>query len=115
MELNYGPEKQLSFLTSNTYNGGGWVQAEVARALRNNVETGVLRVTLNGIREGIYNSLRILMSSSHSFTNFETTIFFRETEFVYLFSCTVNVINSNSWFQKIRAHHILSFTNFQLP
>ena len=52
MELNYGPEKQLSFLTSNTYNGGGWVQAEVARALRNNVETGVLRVTLNGIREG---------------------------------------------------------------
>ena len=52
MELNYGPEKQLSFLTSNTYNGGGWVQAEVARALRNNVETGVLRVTLNGVREG---------------------------------------------------------------
>ena len=86
MELNYGPEKQLSFLTSNTYNGGGWVQAEVARALRNNVETGVLRVTLNGIREGIYNSLRFLMSPSHSFTNFETTNirFFRETELVYL-------------------------------
>ena len=74
MELNYGPEKQLSFLTSNTYNGGGWVQAEVARALRNNVETGVLRVTLNGIREGIYNSLRILMSSSLSFTNIETNV-----------------------------------------
>ena len=86
MELNYGPEKQLSFLTSNTYNGGGWVQAEVARALRNNVETGVLRVTLNGIREGIYDSLRILMScSSHSFTNFETTIFFfvKLSSFIY--------------------------------
>ena len=95
MELNYGPEKQLSFLTSNTYNGGGWVQAEVARALRNNVETGVLRVTLNGIREGIYNFLRILMSSSHIFTNFETMIFFRETEFVYSFLCTNNFVEKN--------------------
>ena len=114
MELNYGPEKQLSFLTSNTYNGGGWVQAEVARALRNNVETGVLRVTLNGIREGIYNPLRILMSSSIVSRILKLRFFFRETEFVYLFSCTVNVINSNSWFQKIRAHHILIFKNFQL-
>ena len=71
MELNYGPEKQLSFLTSNTYNGGGWVQAEVARALRNNVETGVLRVTLNGIREGIYTAKkkleRLQFSTSSSF------------------------------------------------
>ena len=91
MELNYGPEKQLSFLTSNTYNGGGWVQAEVARALRNNVETGVLRVTLNGIREGIiHNSLRFLMSSSHSFTNFETTnlrIFYSKLNLIsYIYS-----------------------------
>ena len=37
MEINYGPEKQLAFLTSNTYNGGVWVKVEAARALRNNV------------------------------------------------------------------------------
>ena len=35
-----------------------------------------------------------MMSSSDSFTNFETTIFFRETEFVYSFLCIVN-INKN--------------------
>ena len=59
MELNYGPEKQLSFLTSHTYNGGSWVQAEVARALRNNVETGVLRVTLNGVREDLMDTIAL--------------------------------------------------------
>ena len=35
-----------------------------------------------------------MMSSSDSFTNFETTIFFRETEFVYSFLCILN-INKN--------------------
>ena len=59
MELNYAPEKQLSFLTSHTYNGGSWVQAEVARALRNNVETGVLRVTLNGVREDLMDTIAL--------------------------------------------------------
>lgn len=59
MELNYGPEKQLAFLSSNTYNGGSWVQAEVARALRNNVETGVLRVTLNGVREDLMDTIAL--------------------------------------------------------
>jgi len=29
--------------------------------------------------------LKLVMSSSDSFTNFETTIFFRESEFAYLF------------------------------
>lgn len=59
MELNYGPEKQMAFLSSNTYNGGGWVQAEVARALRNNVETGVLRVTFNGVREDLMDTIAL--------------------------------------------------------
>lgn len=59
MELNYGPEKQLAFLSSNTYNGGNWVQAEVARATRNNVETGVLRVTLNGVREDLMDTISL--------------------------------------------------------
>jgi hypothetical protein len=59
MELNYGPEKQLAFLTSNTYNGGGWVKVEAARALRNNVETGVLRVTLNGVSEDLMDTIAL--------------------------------------------------------
>ncbi len=59
MELNYGPEKQLSFLTSNTYNGGNWVKVEAARALRNNVETGVLRVTLNGVQEDLMDTIAL--------------------------------------------------------
>ena len=47
MEINYGPEKQLAFLTSNTYNGGVWVKVEAARALRNNV--GNYKIKINGI------------------------------------------------------------------
>ena len=59
MEINYGPEKQLAFLTSNTYNGGIWVKVEAARALRNNVETGVLRVTLNGVQEDLMDTIAL--------------------------------------------------------
>ena len=33
----------------------------------------------------------IMISSSDSFMNLKTMIFFRETEFVYLHLCTVNV------------------------
>ena len=48
-----------------------------------------------------------LMSSSHSFTNFETTNCFCEAEFIYLFLPTVNVNNNiqicrfNSFFVKL--------------
>ena len=59
MELHYGPEKQLAFLTSHTYNGGGWVKVEAARALRNNVETGVLRVVLNGVHEDLMDTITL--------------------------------------------------------
>ena len=59
MELHYGPEKQLAFLTSHTYNGGGWVKVEAARALRNNVETGVLRVVLNGVHEDLMDTIAL--------------------------------------------------------
>ena len=42
-----------------------------------------------------------LMSSSDTFTNFEPTTFFRETEFVYLFLCTVKMqIITFNFFQK---------------
>ena len=44
MEINYGPEKQLAFLTSNTYNGGVWVKVEAARALRNNVGNYIIKI-----------------------------------------------------------------------
>ena len=44
MEINYGPEKQLAFLTSNTYNGGVWVKVEAARALRNNVGNYTIKI-----------------------------------------------------------------------
>ena len=47
MEINYGPEKQLAFLTSNTYNGGVWVKVEAARALRNNVGNYKIKIIHN--------------------------------------------------------------------
>ena len=50
MEINYGPEKQLAFLTSNTYNGGVWVKVEAARALRNNVGNYTIKITEIGIQ-----------------------------------------------------------------
>lgn len=74
MELNYGPEKQLAFLTRNTYNGGVWVKIEAARALRNNVETGVLRVTLNGVQEDLMDT--IALPESVSFQMNECFMFF---------------------------------------
>jgi len=35
--------------------------------------------------------LKLVMSSSDSFTNFETTIFFRETEFFFIYSYVVKM------------------------
>ena len=53
MEINYGPEKQLAFLTSNTYNGGVWVKVEAARALRNNVGNYTIKI-IEKFKEHVY-------------------------------------------------------------
>ena len=45
LRLQYGPGRVLTFESSNTYNNGEWVKVEAARALRNDAETGVLRVS----------------------------------------------------------------------
>ena len=47
LQINYGPSESMVFQTAETYNSGGWVKVEAARAERNGVETGVLRV-VNG-------------------------------------------------------------------
>ena len=39
--------------TTRRYNVGTWIKVEAARALRNGVETGVLRVTHNGVRDDL--------------------------------------------------------------
>eukprot|EP00094_Tigriopus_californicus_P001836 TCALIF_01772-PA protein Name:"Similar to Lama1 Laminin subunit alpha-1 (Mus musculus)" AED:0.11 eAED:0.12 QI:0/0.86/0.58/1/0.95/0.95/24/1780/2877 len=51
LQLAYGSGSTLTFETTKTYNSGDWVKVEGARAIRNDAETGVLRVTFNGITE----------------------------------------------------------------
>jgi len=53
MNLKYGPEKEMSFWSTRRYNIGNWVKVEAARALRNGVETGVLRVTYNDAKDDL--------------------------------------------------------------
>ena len=47
----------MVFQTSETYNSGGWVKVEAARAERNGVETGVLRVSFNGAKEELMDTI----------------------------------------------------------
>ena len=51
----------------------------------------------------------LLMSSSDSFKHFETTIFFRKTEFVYLFLCTNNLNNNTQFFGKNSSQKLVNF------
>ena len=41
--IRYGRGASLIFETTQTYNNGAWIKVEAARALRNGLETGVLR------------------------------------------------------------------------
>ncbi len=47
----------IAFETSTTYNSGGWVGVEAARALRNGIETALLRVSFGGAREDLVNTV----------------------------------------------------------
>ena len=55
--ISYARQSVLIFESTKTYNGGNWVSVEAARALRNELETGVLRVTFNGQREDLMNTI----------------------------------------------------------
>ena len=57
LQINYGPSESMVFQTSETYNSGGWVKVEAARAERNGVETGVLRVSFNGAKEELMDTI----------------------------------------------------------
>ena len=57
LQLNYGPSESMVFQTTETYNSGGWVKVEAARAERNGVETGVLRVLFNGAKEELMDTI----------------------------------------------------------
>ena len=57
LQINYGPSESMVFQTTETYNSGGWVKVEAARAERNGVETGVLRVTFNGAKEELMDTI----------------------------------------------------------
>lgn len=59
LQINYGPSDSLVFQTTKTYNSGGWVKVEAARAQRNGVETGVLRTTFNGVREDLMDTINL--------------------------------------------------------
>jgi len=56
-KINYGNGVKLEFSSKDTYNSGQWVKIEAGRAFRNGLETGVLRVTFNGVREDFVDSL----------------------------------------------------------
>ena len=57
LQINYGPSESMVFQTTETYNSGGWVKVEAARAERNGVETGVLRVSFNGAKEELMDTI----------------------------------------------------------
>ena len=57
LQINYGPSESMVFQTRETYNSGGWVRVEAARAERNGVETGVLRVSFNGAKEELMDTI----------------------------------------------------------
>ena len=56
-KINYGNGVKMEFTSKDTYNSGQWVKIEAGRAFRNGLETGVLRVTFNGLREDFVDSL----------------------------------------------------------
>jgi len=60
--INYGNGAKLEFQTKQTYNSGQWVKIEAGRASRGGSETGVLRVTFNGLREDFVDSISPLHS-----------------------------------------------------
>ena len=60
--INYGNGGKLEFQTKQTYNSGQWVKIEAGRASRGGSETGVLRVTFNGLREDFVDSISALQT-----------------------------------------------------
>jgi len=56
-------------LEQNTYNSGSWVKIEAGRAYRNGMETGVLRVTYNGLREDFVDSLPSITTKELDLSN----------------------------------------------
>ena len=60
--INYGKGGKLEFVTKQTYNSGQWVKLEAGRASRGGSETGVLRVTFNGLREDYVDSISALQT-----------------------------------------------------
>ena len=84
-KIDYGNGKTMEFTSKDTYNSGQWVKIEAGRASRNDLETGVLRVTFNGLREDFVDSLPAMpmeleLQSSKLFfggvpPNFDSTMF----------------------------------------
>ena len=62
MVIHYGSGARLEFATKQTYNSGQWVKIEAGRAFRGGSETGVLRVTFNGVKEDFVDSLSSLQT-----------------------------------------------------
>ena len=59
LTLNYGVGKSMVFVTNHAYNIGDWIKVEAARALRNGVETGVLRVTKGNEKEDLMDTITL--------------------------------------------------------
>ena len=57
LTLNYGMGKRMVFVTNHVYNNGEWVKVEAARALRNGVETGILRVVKGNEKEDLMDTI----------------------------------------------------------
>ena len=59
LTLHYERGKQMVFLTDNMYSNGKWVKVEAARALRNEVETGILRVNSGNTKEDLMDTIEL--------------------------------------------------------
>jgi len=59
LTFNYGMGKSMVFVTNHVYNNGEWIKVEAARALRNGVETGILRVEKGDQKEEFMDTLSL--------------------------------------------------------
>ena len=67
--IHYDRQNRLEFESVNTYNSGAWVKVEAARAIRNDIETGVLRINFNGAREDLMNTIDLQMGTVFNMEN----------------------------------------------
>lgn len=94
LQIAYGSGSTLTFETTKTYNSGDWVKVEGARAIRNDAETGVLRVTYNGVTEDQMSTIA-LPDPEMTFDMTEAVVYFGGVPPTYDFTYIIDLSTRN--------------------